>query len=191
MRARRTWSRVTSKWENIKRNVKPWTLILQYWGVLTRPLPSLNLRFSHNFASQNILVYLLWRSNHSILRVKCHLKWLNSILLVTGGSQDISEMMSCRKTLQSWNDWANGVLIKWRINWRPSWIGNSFCSMLLSGVKGCTYFMNHTLVTCWRRKPSYMMTYQQRSRHPNMKMLKSQATSTCKNICLLRIEESL
>ena len=128
MRARRTWSRVTSKWENIKRNVEPWILILQYWGVLTRPLPSLNLRFSHNFASQNILVYLLWRSNHSILRVKCHLKWLNSILLVTGGSQDISEMMSCRKTLQSWNDWANGVLIKWRINWRPSWIGNSFCS---------------------------------------------------------------
>ena len=62
-----------------------------------------------------------------------------------------------------------------------------FVQRLLSGVKGCTYFMNHTLVTCWRRKPSYMMTYQQRSRHPNMKMLKSQATSTCKNICLLRM----
>ena len=61
------------------------------------------------------------------------------------------------------------------------------CFQVWKGV--LTSWITHLLHR--RRKPSYMMTYQQRSRHPNMKMLKSQATSTCKNICLLRIEVSL
>ena len=54
--------------------------------------------------------------------------------------------------------WVNWNVIKWKIKWRPEWIGNSFCSMLrLSGVKGSYLplppsWIKHLLQTrLWRR----------------------------------------